>query len=54
MMHHRAKARAEIVRKVRAEHVAYITSYATLAKKYGVSAWTIRDWVTYRTRRDVI
>ena len=43
----------ELVAKIRKEHMVYIDGigYQELGRKYGVSMWTIRDWVTYRTRR---
>ena len=43
----------DFVAKIRKEHMAYINGrcYQELGKKYGISMWTIIDWVTYRTRR---
>lgn len=52
--HHNATLTDQQVREIRNIHMAYINGrgYACLAKKYGVGVSTIRDIVTYRTRRN--
>jgi hypothetical protein len=35
----------EQIKAIRAEYVAHVVSYATLARKYGVGESTIRDCV---------
>ena len=44
------------VRDIRKEHMAYIRGrgYKVLAEKYGCGESTIRDIITFRTRRNVI
>ena len=51
--HGKAHHGDELVEKIRKEHMAYIDGkgYKELGRKYGISQWTIRDWVTYRTRK---
>lgn len=51
--HHRAKLSDDQVRQIRADHFAYVpgNGYKALGVRYGVSASTIRDIITYRTRR---
>ena len=51
--HRKANHSDDFVAKIRKEHMAYIRGrgYKELGIKYGISQWTIRDWVTYRTRR---
>lgn len=52
---HNARLTPDIVRALRAEHMAYIRGrgYSALAKRYGVAWPTVRDVVTYRTWRHV-
>ncbi len=51
---HNAKLSDDDVRSIRSEHMAYVRGrgYKALAKKYSSSESTIRDIVTYRTRRN--
>lgn len=44
----------EQVKEIRAEYFAYVRGYHVLSKKYGVGESTIRDIITFRTRRNVI
>ena len=48
-MHHRAKETDETVEIARQLHDSGI-GYKRIAKKLDVSVWTVRDWLTYRTR----
>lgn len=48
--HHRAKLADEQVRAMRAEYLAFVRGYETLAKKFGCGVSTARDICTYRTR----
>ena len=41
------------VKEIRKDHLAYVRGYGYLAKKYGVGNSTIRDIVTFRTRKKV-
>jgi DNA invertase Pin-like site-specific DNA recombinase len=49
-IHHRAKLTNEQVRKMRADYLAYVVGYETLAKRYGCGVSTVRDIVQWRTR----
>ena len=42
------------VREIRAKYMAYIIGYRRLAKEYNCGESTIRDIVTYRTRKNVL
>lgn len=46
----RAKLTDAQVRNVRDARVRFGWSYSALGKFFGVSPWTVRDIVTYRTR----
>lgn len=50
---HNASLSDSQVREIRRKHMAYVPGrgYGALAKAYGVGESTIRDIVTYRTRR---
>lgn len=52
--HHNARLTDVEVRDIRNRHMAYIKGrgYYSLAKEYGVGVSTIRDIITYRTRRN--
>lgn len=49
-LHHRAKLPTATVRQMRAEYLAYVRGYETLAKKYGCGVSTAWDICTMRTR----
>jgi len=50
---HNATLSDSDVRNIRNSHMAYVAgrSYKSIAAKYGVGISTIRDIVTFRTRR---
>lgn len=48
--HHKAKLNYETVKQIRAQHLAYVIGYETLAKKFNCGVSTVRDICTYRTR----
>ena len=48
-MHHKAKEHPETVELARQLHDEGL-GYKLIAKKLEISVWTIRDWLTYRTR----
>ena len=53
--HHRARLTDEQVRLVREKYMAAKASgrkkgYGWVASRFGISEWTVRDLVTYRTR----
>ena len=50
MMHHKAKISFKIVQEARHQRQRYGRSYSVIASMFGVSQWTVRDWVDYRTR----
>ena len=54
--HHRAKLPDEKVREMRSiwhrwEQAGSDKGYGTIAALFGISQWTARDIVTYRTRK---
>ena len=55
--HHKAKLPDELVREIRQTYqhwkaVGSDKGYKALADAFGISQWTARDLVTYRTRSD--
>ena len=53
--HHRSKISDEMVRAIRKKYADAKASgkkkgYGWVAARFGVSEWTVRDLVTYRTR----
>lgn len=48
--HGKAKHSDELIAQIRMEYMPYVMGYKRLAKKYGISANTIRDWCSYTTR----
>ena len=50
--HHNTKYPDSLVKLIRKEHFAYIKGkgYLSLARKYGLSYSTVKDWCQYRTR----
>jgi hypothetical protein len=50
MMHHKAKVPFKIVQEARRQRQRFGKAYSVIAAMFGVSQWTIRDWVDYRTR----
>lgn len=49
--HHRAKLSDEKVREMRHDHEKNGMTWKQLAYKYSTSYWTVRDIVSYITRR---
>ena len=52
-MHHRAKLSDEAVRQMRKDYKPYVFGYEKLAAKYGCGISTVRDLMTFRTRRNI-
>lgn len=50
MMHHKAKISFRIVQEARHQRQRFGKTYSAISIMFGVSQWTIRDWVDYRTR----
>ena len=50
--HPKARLSDEQVRNLRERYLARNKGYSWLAKELGLSLWTVRDIVTYRTRVD--
>lgn len=48
--HYKAKQPDAVVRVCRERYLTGRYSYADLAHEFGVPLFTVRDWVTYRTR----
>ena len=48
--HHKAKTPAHIIAEARHLRERHGYTYRELAEVFGVSKWTIRDWVDLRTR----
>ena len=49
-MHHKAKIPFTVVQAARHQRQRFGRPYSVIARMFGVSKWTIRDWVDYRTR----
>ena len=49
-LHHRAKLTDEQVKAMRYLRDAKGQSYRVIGREFGVSMWTVRDIVEYRTR----
>lgn len=50
LMHHKAKIPFTVVQEARHQRQRFGRSYSAISIMFGVSQWTIRDWVDYRTR----
>jgi len=50
---HRIKLTDEQVIEIRALHLAYVRGYGYLANKFQCGVSTVRDIVTYRTRKNL-
>jgi len=51
---HRIKLTDDQVREIRTMHLAYVRGYGYLANKFKCAESTVRDIVTYRTRKSVV
>jgi len=52
-MHHRAKLSDDTVRQMRKDYKPWVFGMHRCANKYGCALSTVRDIVTYSTRKDV-